>query len=43
MFASKYDNKVDVTAAPIPMDIYMSSATSQNDENFYRYNIDGSL
>ena len=43
MFPSKYDNKVDVTASPIPMDIYVSNVSSLNNETFYKYNIDGSL
>ena len=43
MFPSKYDNKINVTAAPIPMDIYISNVSSLNDETFYKYNIDGSL
>ena len=43
MFPSKYDNKIDVTAAPIPMDIYTSYKNSYNEEKFYKFNIDGSL
>jgi len=43
MFPSKYDNKVDVTASPIPIDIYVSNVSSLNNETFYKYNIDGSL
>ena len=43
IFPSKYDNKVDVTAAPIPMDAYIGNVSSLNDETFYKYNIDGSL
>lgn len=43
IFPSKYDNKVDVTASPIPMDIYVSNISSLNNETFYKYNIDGSL
>ena len=43
MFPSKYDNKIDVTAASIPMDIYTSYKNSYNEEKFYKFNIDGSL
>lgn len=43
IFPSKYDNKVVVTAAPIPIDAYISNVSSLNDETFYKYNIDGSL
>lgn len=43
MFPSKYDNKIDVTASPIPMDIYTSYKNSYNEEKFYKFNIDGSL
>lgn len=43
VFPSKYDNKINVTAAPIPMDAYISNISSFNDETFYKYNIDGSL
>jgi hypothetical protein len=43
MFPSKYDNKIDVTAAPIPMDIYNGYKNSYNEEKFYKFNIDGSL
>lgn len=43
MFPSKYDNKIVVTASPIPMDIYTSYNNSYNAEKFYKFNIDGSL
>lgn len=42
-FTAKYDNEVEVTAAPIPIDTYINSEKSNNEQSFYSYNIDGSL
>lgn len=43
MFTSKYDNKINVVAQPIPIDTIVENPNSNNSSSFYRFNTDGVL
>jgi len=43
IFTSKYDNTIDVIAAPIPIDTFICNENSNNEYEFYRYNKNGVL
>lgn len=43
IFTSKYDNTIDVVAAPIPIDTFICNENSNNEYDFYSYNKNGVL